>query len=131
MTQYNAAFPFPTIFPPQTMDNVLAEWLGKKNVPQMHVAETEKYAHVTFFFNGGVEVQFPGEERSLVPSPKVATYDLKPEMSAVEVGEKVAEHVLSKKYPFVMCNFAPPDMVGHTVSIYVLICSYSYLARLN
>lgn len=76
--------------------------------------ETEKYAHVTFFFNGGQEVQFENEERILVASPKVATYDLKPEMSALEVGEKVAETVAMGKYDFVMCNFAPPDMVGHT-----------------
>ncbi|KAI8923757.1 metalloenzyme [Entophlyctis helioformis] len=114
MTQYKADFPFATIFPPQTMDNVLAEWLGKCGIPQNHIAETEKYAHVTFFFNGGSEAQYPLEDRELVPSPKVATYDLKPEMSAIEVAEKVAEVVATQKYPFVMCNFAPPDMVGHT-----------------
>ncbi|KAI8056166.1 metalloenzyme [Syncephalis plumigaleata] len=113
-TQYKSDYPFSVAFPPQTMNDVLAEWLSKQNVPQCHIAETEKYAHVTFFFNGGTEAQFDGEERGLIASPKVATYDLKPEMSAKEVGDKVAETVASGKYPFVMCNFAPPDMVGHT-----------------
>lgn len=114
MTQYKSDFPFKVAFPAQSMDNVLAEWLAKNDVPQCHIAETEKYAHVTFFFNGGTEAQFPLEERGMVPSPKVATYDLQPEMSAAGVAEKVAEAIDSNKYPFVMCNFAPPDMVGHT-----------------
>ncbi|KAI8615471.1 metalloenzyme [Chytriomyces sp. MP71] len=114
MTQYKADFPFANIFPPQKMDNVLAEWLGKLRVPQCHIAETEKYAHVTFFFNGGTEAQYVLEERELVASPKVATYDLKPEMSAIEVAEKVAERIGTNQFPFIMCNFAPPDMVGHT-----------------
>ncbi|KAJ3045870.1 2,3-bisphosphoglycerate-independent phosphoglycerate mutase [Rhizophlyctis rosea] len=114
MTQYKGDFPFPLIFPPQSMDNVLADWLGKQKVAQSHIAETEKYAHVTFFFNGGTEAQYPLEDRELVPSPKVATYNLQPEMSAIPVAEKVAEVLESQKYPFVMCNFAPPDMVGHT-----------------
>lgn len=114
MTQYKGDYPFPVAFPAQSMTNVLAEWLAKKGVPQCHVAETEKYAHVTFFFNGGSEAQFDGEHRDLIPSPKVATYDLKPEMSAAAVGEKVAEEIATGKFPFVMCNFAPPDMVGHT-----------------
>ncbi|KAJ1975510.1 hypothetical protein H4R33_006637 [Dimargaris cristalligena] len=114
MTRYKADFPFNIAFPPHSMKNVLAEWLGHLQVPQCHVAETEKYAHVTFFFNGGTEAQFPMEHRDLIPSPRVATYDLQPEMSAKDVGEKVAEEVASGKFPFVMCNFAPPDMVGHT-----------------
>ncbi|ORY50545.1 2,3-bisphosphoglycerate-independent phosphoglycerate mutase [Rhizoclosmatium globosum] len=130
MTQYKSDFPFANIFPPQKMDNVLAEHLGKLSVPQCHIAETEKYAHVTFFFNGGSEAQYYLEERELVASPKVATYDLKPEMSAIEVGEKVTSNLVpnstkvhidsgcrtnsTNKFPFVMCNFAPPDMVGHT-----------------
>lgn len=96
------------------MTNVLAEWLSKQDLSQAHIAETEKYAHVTFFFNGGVEKQFPLEERHLIASPKVATYDLQPQMSTQEVANKVAEVVLSRKHEFVMCNFAPPDMVGHT-----------------
>lgn len=104
----------PILFPPQSMDNVLAEWLGKHKIPQFHTAETEKYAHVTFFFNGGREAAFPLEERKLVPSPKVATYDSKPEMSVSEVADAVVEAVQSDRFGFVMCNFAPPDMVGHT-----------------
>ncbi|KAF9116816.1 hypothetical protein BGX27_010433 [Mortierella sp. AM989] len=114
MTQYKSDFPFSIAFPAQSMTNVLAEWLAKREVPQCHVAETEKYAHVTFFFNGGSEAQFKGEDRDLIASPKVATYDLQPEMSAAAVGEKVAEEIGTGKYPFIMCNFAPPDMVGHT-----------------
>ena len=103
------------------MGNVLAEWLSVQNVKQCHVAETEKYAHVTFFFNGGVEKQFPGEEREMVPSPKVATYDLEPKMSAKGVAEKLCERIREggsetegHKFEFLMNNFAPPDMVGHT-----------------
>ncbi|KAL1975588.1 hypothetical protein VTN31DRAFT_3980 [Thermomyces dupontii] len=114
MTQYKTDYTFPIAFPPQHMGNVLAEWLSKKGLKQSHIAETEKYAHVTFFFNGGVEKQFPGEDRDMIPSPKVATYDLDPKMSAAEVGEKVAERIAEGKYEFVMNNFAPPDMVGHT-----------------
>ncbi|KAI9293090.1 2,3-bisphosphoglycerate-independent phosphoglycerate mutase [Neoconidiobolus thromboides FSU 785] len=113
-TQYKTDYPFNKAFPPQVMDNVLADWLSQHKVKQIHIAETEKYAHVTFFFNGGVEIQYDLEDRDLINSPKVATYDLKPEMSAIEVGEKVAERILEDKHEFVMCNFAPPDMVGHT-----------------
>ncbi|KAJ3304511.1 hypothetical protein HDV03_002720 [Kappamyces sp. JEL0829] len=114
MTRYKSDFPFKVIFPAQTMDNVLAEWLGKLQVPQSHIAETEKYAHVTFFFNGGTEKSYPLEDREMVASPKVATYDLLPEMSAIAVAKEVADKVASDKYGMVMCNFAPPDMVGHT-----------------
>ncbi|OAA59204.1 phosphoglycerate mutase, 2,3-bisphosphoglycerate-independent [Niveomyces insectorum RCEF 264] len=127
MTQYKLGYPFRIAFQPQHMGNVLAEWLGKQGVPQVHVAETEKYAHVTFFFNGGVEKAFPLETRDesqdLVPSNKsVATYDLAPEMSAAGVAAQVAKRVNEDddqddhhhKFPFVMCNLAPPDMVGHT-----------------
>lgn len=119
MTQYKLDFPFDIAFKPQHMGNVLAEWLGKQGVPQVHVAETEKYAHVTFFFNGGVEKAFPLEERDeaqdLVPSNKsVATYDKAPEMSAAGVADQVAKRLGEHKFPFVMNNFAPPDMVGHT-----------------
>jgi len=114
MSRYNAEFPFPVAFPPQPMTNVLAEWLSKQGASQAHIAETEKYAHVTFFFNGGVEKQFPSEERHMISSPRVATYDLQPEMSAQGVADKVADVVKSHKHEFVMCNFAPPDMVGHT-----------------
>lgn len=114
MTQYKTDYKFPIAFAPQHMGNVLAEWLGKKEVKQCHVAETEKYAHVTFFFNGGVEKQFEGEERELIPSPKVATYDLEPPMSAMKVADKLNERISTGKFEFLMNNFAPPDMVGHT-----------------
>lgn len=119
MTQYKLDYPFEIAFKPQHMGNVLAEWLGKQNVEQVHVAETEKYAHVTFFFNGGVEKAFPLETRDesqdLVPSNKsVATYDKAPEMSADGVAVQVCKRLDENKFPFVMNNFAPPDMVGHT-----------------
>lgn len=114
MTRYKGEYPFLNAFPPQLMDNVLAEWLSKQGLKQCHVAETEKYAHVTFFFNGGAEVQFDGEDRELIPSPRVATYDLDPKMSAAGVAERLAERIADAKYEFLMNNFAPPDMVGHT-----------------
>ncbi|KAF2144591.1 uncharacterized protein K452DRAFT_245569 [Aplosporella prunicola CBS 121167] len=114
MTSYNPKYTFPIAFPPQHMGNVLAEWLGKQGVKQCHVAETEKYAHVTFFFNGGVEKQFENEEREMVASPRVATYDLQPEMSAMAVADKLCERIRTGKFEFLMNNFAPPDMVGHT-----------------
>ncbi|KAK7736418.1 hypothetical protein SLS63_003396 [Diaporthe eres] len=119
MTQYKVDYPFEIAFAPQHMGNVLAEWLGKQGVEQVHVAETEKYAHVTFFFNGGVEKVFDLETRDesqdLVPSNKsVATYDQAPEMSADGVANQVAKRLGEHKFPFVMNNFAPPDMVGHT-----------------
>lgn len=114
MTQYKSDYPFPVAFLPQRMDNVLAEWLGKQGVKQCHIAETEKYAHVTFFFNGGVEKQFEAEDRDMIPSPKVATYDLDPKMSAAEVADKLCSRISEGKHEFLMNNFAPPDMVGHT-----------------
>jgi len=119
MTQYKLDYPFEIAFKPQHMGNVLAEWLGKQGVEQVHIAETEKYAHVTFFFNGGVEKAFPLETRDesqdLVPSNKsVATYDKAPEMSADGVANQVVKRMSEQKFPFVMNNFAPPDMVGHT-----------------
>ncbi|KAF8630593.1 hypothetical protein AX15_002840 [Amanita polypyramis BW_CC] len=111
MSRYNADFPFHVAFPPQAMANVLAEWLAKKGIKQAHVAETEKYAHVTFFFNGGIEKQYENEERHMIPSPKVATYDEDPKMSARGVAEKVAQLLKKDEHEFIMCNFAPPDMV--------------------
>ena len=119
MTQYKLDYPFDIAFKPQHMGNVLAEWLGKQNVKQVHIAETEKYAHVTFFFNGGVEKVFPletrDEKQDLVPSNKnVATYDKAPEMSADGVADQVVRRLAEQEFPFVMNNFAPPDMVGHT-----------------
>ncbi|KAK0486574.1 phosphoglycerate mutase [Armillaria novae-zelandiae] len=114
MSRYNDEFPFHVAFPPQAMTNVLAEWLSKHDIKQAHIAETEKYAHVTFFFNGGVEKDFKNEDRHMIPSPKVATYDKLPKMSVHGVAEKVAEVLKKGDHEFVMCNFAPPDMVGHT-----------------
>ncbi|EMR65591.1 hypothetical protein MGN70_008860 [Eutypa lata] len=119
MTQYKGDYPYEIAFEPQRMGNVLAEWLGKQEVKQVHIAETEKYAHVTFFFNGGVEKVFALEARDesqdLVPSNKsVATYDKAPEMSAAGVAKQVAKRLGEQQFPFVMNNFAPPDMVGHT-----------------
>lgn len=114
MTQYKADYPFNVAFPPQRMDDVLAEWLAKQGATQCHIAETEKYAHVTFFFNGGVEKQFENEIRDMISSPRVATYDLQPEMSAQKVADKMAERIGEKSFDLVMNNFAPPDMVGHT-----------------
>lgn len=94
--------------------NTLGEYLADQGLKQLRTAETEKYAHVTFFFNGGVEVPNPGEDRILVPSPKVATYDLQPEMSAPEVCDRLVEAIGSGKYDVIIVNFANPDMVGHT-----------------
>eukprot|EP00808_Paulinella_micropora_P028641 g47501.t1 len=114
MTQYDASYPFPIIFKPQSMNDGLCETVSKAGHYQFHCAETEKYAHVTFFFNGGREQAFDKEERKLVASPKVATYDLQPSMSAIEVAEECAKALATEKYALAMCNFAPPDMVGHT-----------------
>ena len=115
MTQYDATIPNVRIaFPPETYENTFGAFVSKLGKTQLRIAETEKYAHVTFFFNGGVEAPNPGEDRILVPSPKVATYDLQPEMSAPEVARKAAEAIRTGKYDFVILNFANPDMVGHT-----------------
>jgi len=114
MTQYDETFNLPIAFLPQSLKGILGEVLENHNIQQFRTAETEKYAHVTFFFNGGVEKAFSTETRALVPSPKVATYDLKPEMSAPEVAYNVVEALKSKKYGFILVNFANPDMVGHT-----------------
>lgn len=114
-TQYDASMPNVEIaFRPQELKNTLGEFLANHHMTQLRIAETEKYAHVTFFFNGGREVKFDGEDRILVASPKVATYDLKPEMSAYEVCDKVCEAIESGKYDVVILNFANCDMVGHT-----------------
>jgi 2,3-bisphosphoglycerate-independent phosphoglycerate mutase len=103
-----------TLFPPQDMADTLGEVVAKAGLQQLRIAETEKYAHVTFFFNGGEEREFPGEARILVPSPKVATYDLKPEMSAYEVTDRLVEAIGSGAYDFIVVNYANTDMVGHT-----------------
>lgn len=113
MTQYASGLPVAVAFPPQT-ESSLASYFASLGWRQFHVAETEKYAHVTYFFNGGIEPPFPGEERLLVPSPKVATYDLQPEMSAAGVTDALVAAMESDKYDFIVANFANPDMVGHT-----------------
>ena len=114
-TQYDATMPNVEIaFKPTKLINTFGEYISKLGLKQLRIAETEKYAHVTFFFNGGNEKQYDGEDRILVPSPKVETYDLKPEMSAYEVTEKVIEQIENEKYNCIILNFANPDMVGHT-----------------
>ncbi|MDY2925902.1 MAG: 2,3-bisphosphoglycerate-independent phosphoglycerate mutase [Eubacteriales bacterium] len=115
-TQYDATFDgrVDVAFRSETPKNTLAEHLSRLGKSQFHIAETEKYAHVTFFFNGGVETPYPGEKRELIPSPAVKTYDLKPEMSAYEVAEKTCEIIDSGRFDFMVLNFANPDMVGHT-----------------
>ena len=115
MTPYDASFTgVHILFPKENVNNTLGEYLASKGLKQLHTAETEKYAHVTFFFNGGRETPFDGEDRILVPSPKVATYDLKPEMSAFEVKDKLVAAIGEEKYDFIVVNFANGDMVGHT-----------------
>lgn len=114
MTQYDETFGLPIAFPPQKLTSILGDVLDKNGLKQFRTAETEKYAHVTFFFNGGVEKAYDSETRVLVDSPKVATYDLQPEMSANQVADKVVEAIHSNKYDFILVNFANPDMVGHT-----------------
>ena len=114
-TEYDASMPNVEVaFPRISVRNGLGEYLSSMGLTQLRIAETEKYAHVTFFFNGGVETQFPGEDRVLVPSPKVATYDLQPEMSAVEVADRCVERIESGAYDVIILNFANCDMVGHT-----------------
>ncbi len=118
MTSYDETMPNVHIaFKKEELKNTFGEYISKQGLAQLRIAETEKYAHVTFFFNGGEEKQYEGEDRILVPSPKVETYDLQPEMSAPEVTEKVLEAINSKKYDCIILNYANPDMVGHTGSL--------------
>ena len=115
MTLYEEDFPFPAAFPPLKLNNILGEVLSRNNLKQLRIAETEKYAHVTYFFNGGEEKSFSGEDRCLIPSPKdVPTYDLKPEMSAYAVTDELINRMDKIDYDFILLNFANPDMVGHT-----------------
>ncbi len=115
MTPYDSSFKgVHILFDKEDVSNTLAEYLSNLGKKQLHIAETEKYAHVTFFFNGGREAAFPSEDRTLVPSPKVATYDLQPEMSAFEVKDKLVDAIKTDKYDFIVVNFANGDMVGHT-----------------
>jgi 2,3-bisphosphoglycerate-independent phosphoglycerate mutase len=114
MAQYDETLDLPIAFPPEELKNVLGEVLSKQGLVQLRIAETEKYAHVTFFLNGGQEKCYEGEDRCLIPSPKIATYDLKPEMSAYEVTDEVIKRIRSGKYDVIFLNFANMDMVGHT-----------------
>ncbi|HEX6832154.1 MAG TPA: 2,3-bisphosphoglycerate-independent phosphoglycerate mutase, partial [Rudaea sp.] len=115
LTEYSATLPVTAVaYPPQSLANSLGEYLASRHLKQLRIAETEKYAHVTFFFSGGREEPYPGEERVLVPSAKVATYDLKPEMSAPEVTDRLVEAIGGGKFDFIVCNIANADMVGHT-----------------
>ncbi len=118
LTNYDKTFDVPVAFPPTSMARILAEVLSSKGLDMLKTAETEKYPHVTYFFNGGVEAPFPGEQRVLVPSPKgVATYDLAPEMSAAGVTDALVKGITSKEFDFILCNYANADMVGHSGSI--------------
>jgi 2,3-bisphosphoglycerate-independent phosphoglycerate mutase len=114
MTQYDATFPFPVAFGPMVLSRIVAEVLSERGKTMFRTAETEKYAHVTYFFNGGIEPPYPGEERLLVPSQKVATYDLAPEMSAAGVTEVLCKAIAAKQHDFILCNYANGDMVGHS-----------------
>jgi 2,3-bisphosphoglycerate-independent phosphoglycerate mutase len=114
LTRYHKRFDIPVAFPPEKLRNVFGEYISHQGLHQLRLAETEKYAHVTFFFNGGRERPFDGEDRILVPSPKVATYDLKPEMSAEEVTDHLVKAIEGGKYDNIICNYANSDMVGHT-----------------
>ena len=114
LTQYAAGIPAPSAFKQTSLDNVLGDYLAKNGKTQLRIAETEKYAHVTFFFSGGREEPFEGEERILIPSPNVATYDLQPEMSAVEVTDRIVEAIEQQRFDVIIVNYANGDMVGHT-----------------
>lgn len=113
-TEYASDIDASCAYPPMTISNDIGEYVSSLGKTQLRIAETEKYAHVTFFFNGGQEAEYPGEQRILVPSPNVATYDLQPQMSAPEVTEKLCAAIRSKQFDLIICNFANPDMVGHT-----------------
>ena len=114
LTRYQDDFPCPAAFPPDSLPQLLGELVSRAGMRQLRIAETEKYAHVTYFFNGGDETVFAGEDRELIPSPKVATYDLKPEMSAPELEKKLVAAIQDGNYDLIVCNVANPDMVGHT-----------------
>lgn len=117
MTEYDATLKTKVIFPHQKITNTLGDVIAKNGLKQLRIAETEKYAHVTFFLNGGIEEPFTNEDRILIPSPKVKTYDLKPEMSAIEIADEIVKAVNSQKYDVIIANFANADMVGHTGNI--------------
>ncbi|OYX27645.1 MAG: phosphoglycerate mutase (2,3-diphosphoglycerate-independent), partial [Hydrogenophilales bacterium 32-62-9] len=123
LTGYSDDFVVSVAFPPERIKNGLGEYVANLGLRQLRIAETEKYPHVTFFFNGGEEASFPGEDRVLVPSPDVATYDLKPEMSAFEVTDKLVAAIESKQYDLIVCNYANPDMVGHSGNLQAAIAA--------
>jgi 2,3-bisphosphoglycerate-independent phosphoglycerate mutase len=114
LTEYDPNFNLSVAFAPERLTNTLGEYLSELGLRQLRIAETEKYAHVTFFFNGGIETANPGEDRVLIPSPSVATYDLQPEMSAPELTDRLVAEIRKNQYDVIICNFANPDMVGHT-----------------
>ncbi len=114
LCEYDSRFPIPSAFPANTLTHLFADIISEHHLTQLRIAETEKYAHVTFFFNGGIEKPFPLEERILIPSPKVATYDLQPEMSAYLLTERLCQEIRSQKFDVIICNFANADMVGHS-----------------
>ena len=129
MTQYDRTFTFPVVFPPQSLTGSFAEVMTAQNMTNLRVAETEKYPHVSYFFNCGIEQPYPGEDRILVPSPKVATYDLQPEMSALGITDNLVNDVESRKHDVIICNFANADMVGHTGSLEAAVIAVETIDR--
>ncbi len=129
LTEYSEDFPVRVAFPPERLRNTLGGYIANAGLHQLRIAETEKYAHVTFFFNGGEETPFPGEDRILVPSPNVATYDQQPEMSAFEVTERLVEAIRGGRYDLIVCNYANPDMVGHTGNFEATVAAIEALDR--
>ena len=129
MTEYDANFPFDVLFPAEKPQEVLAEVISNAGLRQLHCSETEKFAHVTYFFNGGREPPFPNEERIIVSSPEVATYDLQPEMSASHIADQLIEAMQSGRYDFIVTNFANADMVGHTARCEAIIRAVETLDR--
>lgn len=114
LTEYDSTFQIPVAYPPESLHDTLPDYLSQLHLNQLRIAETEKYAHVTFFFNGGREEPYAGEDRILIPSPRVSTYDLQPEMSVLEVTDRLVDAIKTKKYDVIICNLANPDMLGHT-----------------
>lgn len=129
MTEYEKDLPVQVAFPPQKVPTCLAEIVSNKGMSQLHISETEKYAHITFFFNGGKEDPYKNEERIVVPSPRVASYDQKPEMSAKEVTSKLIKQINSEKHDFIVVNFANPDMVGHTGKVSATVRGVSFVDK--
>ncbi len=129
LTEYSEDFPVRVAFPPERLRNTLGAYIAGAGLHQLRIAETEKYAHVTFFFNGGEEQPFPGEDRLLIPSPNVATYDQQPEMSAFEVTERLVEAIRGGRYDLIVCNYANPDMVGHTGNFEATVAAIEALDR--